>query len=55
MSSSFLEKKPRALERSNEKTLGTPEPFSCVCICDFVTLGGSLKGADINSEVEKNS
>lgn len=54
MSLSFSEKKSGAHERGNEKTLGVPGPFSCVCIHDFVTLGGSLKGAAVNAEVENN-
>lgn len=54
MSLSFSEKKSEAHERGNEKTLGVPGPFSCVCILDFVTLGRCLKGAAVNTEVEKN-
>lgn len=53
MSSGFSERKSRAPGIGNEKTLGVSEPLSCICICDFLTLGGSLKGAAVNFEMEK--
>lgn len=53
MSSGFSERKSGASEIGNEKTLEISEPLSCVCICDFLTLGGSLKGAAVNFEMEK--
>lgn len=53
MLSGFSETKSGDPEIGDEKTLGVSEPLSYVCICNFLTLGGPLKGAAVNFEMEK--